>query len=329
MILVVAGHDDEHAEAVVARLDELGRHVVRLDPGELAEGASLELGFGGGHHPELRLRTAAEDIDLNRAGVGWWRRLTPRRAGRDRIADLTAARESREVVDGVVASLAVDWLNPPSAEVTARRTLLQWTIAAELGFVLPRTIVTRDPARARAFVLEAGAAGVITKSLRTRADGVRDTHLLEASDLVALDRVRDVPTLLQEYIEGTDLRVTVVGDEVFTVEVDASADARPWDARRGAGASAIRRTELPGSLGEALVGLVHRLGLGYATVDLRLTPESRHVFLDLAPEGAWMFAERGAGVPITDAVARALAARDGLLCGSTAAADARAATGAA
>lgn len=322
MILIVARRDDEHAEAVIGRLHDLDRNVVRLDPGEPAEGASLELAFGGGHHPELRLRTSDDDIDLNRAGVGWWRRLTPRLPAGRRVTDLTAVREAREVVDGVVASLAVDWLNPPAAEVTARRTLLQWTIAAELGFELPRTIVTRDPSRARSFVLDSGGAGVIRKSLRTRADGVRDTHVLEASDLAALDRVGDAPTLLQEFVDGVDLRVTVVGDEVFTVEVDASAGARPWDARRGAGAAAIRRTELPGSLGGALVGLVQRLGLGYATVDLRRTPDGRHVFLDLAPEGAWLFAERGAGVPITDAVARLLAARDGLLCGSAAAVDA-------
>ncbi|UOE43121.1 ATP-grasp domain-containing protein [Agromyces larvae] len=342
MILVAAARDDAHATAVVDRLREAGRRVVRLDTADLAGAGSLELAFGAGHHPELHLRTgragrhglserganaepasradiaarsepasraepADDDVDLARAGVGWWRRPV---AGRfTRPALVAALRESHEVLEGVLASLAIDWLNPPAAEDAARHSLLQWTAAAELGFALPHTIVTRDPDRAREFATRHGA--VVTKSLRPHGEGVGDTHRLEASELARLDRVRHAPTLLQEYIDGVDLRVTIAGDAVFTAEIDAVDSLRPWELRRGNSITRVRRAELPGSLGQALVGLARRLGLGFTTVDLRRTADGEHVLLDLDPAGSWLFVERATGLPITDGVADVLAARDG------------------
>ncbi|WP_394553417.1 RimK family alpha-L-glutamate ligase [Agromyces sp. MMS24-JH15] len=320
MILVIAGRADEHAAAVIGRLDELGRRVVQLDTADLGDSSSLELSFGGGHHPVLTLRLADGDVDLTRAGTGWWRPATGATSLRVALSSSEAAarRESRAVVDGVIASLAVDWLNPPAADVVSRRTLLQWTVAAELGFALPRTIVTRDAERAGEFVAaaEAEGSGIITKSLRARGDGVRETHLIGAQDLDRLRDARRPPTLLQEYVEGVDLRVTVVGERVFAAEVLTPAGEAPWAARNGAVDAPLRPVELPGSLGAALVGLVQRLGLGLATVDLRRGTDGRHVFLDMDPTGEWLFVERRTGLPITDAVAHALAVRDRSGCGA-------------
>ncbi|QEO14731.1 hypothetical protein FLP10_10170 [Agromyces intestinalis] len=311
MILIAAGRDDAHAVAVADCLRDTGVKVVRLDTADLAGAGSLELAFGAGHHPELTLHTgtephsddpaATDPVDLARATVGWWRRPGP-------VAP--ADHVPHEVLEGVIASLSIDWLNPPAAEDAARHTLVQWTAAAELGFALPHTIVTRDPDRARAFAIRHRVAGVVTKSLRPHT-GTGETHRLEASDLTVLDRVRHSPTLLQEYVDGVDLRVTVAGDEVFAAEVDGSGTLRPWELRRGREPALIRPAELPGSLGAALVGLARRLGLGITTVDLRRTADGRHVLLDLDPSGSWLFVERATGLPITDAVADVLAARDG------------------
>ncbi|WP_127794763.1 RimK family alpha-L-glutamate ligase [Agromyces sp. LHK192] len=317
MILIAASRDDAHAAAVADRLLTLRRRVIRLDPAELTESSSLELSFGGGHHPELLLHShrdsdTAGDIDLARASVGWWRQ----RSGRPSpsVGGERARAESFAVAEGVIASLALDWLNPPAADSAANHAVLQWTIAAELGFALPRTIVTRNPDRARSFADGLPGRSLVTKSLRPHGDGAEEIRRLDPGDDDAFEHVRAAPTLIQEYVEGVDLRVVVVGEQAFAVRIEPPLDPidilLPWDLRRGAGTPRVTAVALPGRLDEALVGFVQRLGLGHATIDLRRTDDDRHVVLDLDPSGAWLFIERATGLPITDAVAGRLAERD-------------------
>ena len=53
-----------------------------------------------------------------------------------------------------------------------------------------------------------------------------------------------------------------------------------------------------------------RLGLVYGAIDMRRTPEGRHVFLEVNPAGQWLFVERFSGQPITAALASLLAEKD-------------------
>jgi glutathione synthase/RimK-type ligase-like ATP-grasp enzyme len=49
------------------------------------------------------------------------------------------------------------------------------------------------------------------------------------------------------------------------------------------------------------------LGLVYAAIDLRLTPDGDHVFLEVNPAGQWLFIEQATGQPISEAIAGVLA----------------------
>ena len=53
-----------------------------------------------------------------------------------------------------------------------------------------------------------------------------------------------------------------------------------------------------------------RLGIVYGAIDLRRTPDGRHVFLEVNPAGQWLFVEQATGQPIAAAVAQALLAHD-------------------
>lgn len=317
MILVVSYPEDDHTSAVVARLRDDGHEVVLLDTGELGSTASLELGYSSRAPADMRLEYTADGlpggVDLTRATAGWWRRVRGIRPD-PLVADAAAFHfvlsESSEVLDGVIASLGLDWVNPPDADARAHHKPFQWAVAADLGFDLPHTIVTRDPSRARSFTAEHAATGVVTKAFLARSDAWRETHRLGASDLDRLDQVRFAPTILQEYVAGVDLRVTVVDDELFAAEIDATATSCPWDMRMVLDEAVVRPAVLPETVSQALLALMHRLRLVYGAIDLRRTPDGRYVFFEVNPAGLWSFAESLTGLPITDAVARALARRD-------------------
>jgi hypothetical protein len=59
---------------------------------------------------------------------------------------------------------------------------------------------------------------------------------------------------------------------------------------------------------EKLLRLMQRLGLAFGAVDMRRTPDGRHVFLEINPAGQWLFVEDRTGQPITGALCSLMAA---------------------
>ena len=107
-----------------------------------------------------------------------------------------------------------------------------------------------------------------------------------------------------------DYRVTVVDGQAFAAEIDATATSHPADMRMVLGEAVVRPAVLPSQVVDALNRLMVRLGLVYGAIDLRLTPDGDYVFFEVNPAGLWLFAEERTGLPITAAVAEALARRD-------------------
>ena len=56
----------------------------------------------------------------------------------------------------------------------------------------------------------------------------------------------------------------------------------------------------------SLIRLMDRLDLNYGAVDVILTPDDRHVFLELNPVGEYFWLEGMAGLPISAAIADVL-----------------------
>ncbi|MCB7137466.1 MvdC/MvdD family ATP grasp protein [Cellulosimicrobium marinum] len=314
MILVVSWPDDDHTAVVVERLRALGHEVVVLDTSTLGTTSSLELGYGTGEPAGMRLVVDGVEHDLAHATTGWWRRLRglpPDPAVADPSAAGFVSSELAEVFEGVVASLPLRWVNDPRADADAHHKPWQWAVAADLGLALPRTAVTRDPERAREVVAALGGPGhVVTKAFIARLDAWRETHLLDADDVARLDQVRYAPTILQEYVPGVDLRVTMVDGTAYTTEIDATATSLPSDMRMVLDEAAVRAVELPADVLARLRALMDRLGLVYGAVDLRRTPAGEHVFFEVNPAGLWLFCEELTGLLLTDAVVEALAVRD-------------------
>jgi glutathione synthase/RimK-type ligase-like ATP-grasp enzyme len=333
MILVVSYPGDDHTDRVVARLEADGREVVAVDLGDFPAGAGLTLSYGppaaggasggaaggaaggadGPVGPGYRLDGLGGAFDPARARVGWWRRVRPFTAAatvQDPQDRAFALSETSQAVLGLLDALPCTWVNPPGLDEAAHRKTLQWAVAAEVGLTLPRTLVTNVPDEARAFVADVGLGKVVFKAFLASVEAWRETRLVRAAELAQLDSVRLAPVIFQEYVAGPDLRVTVVGDEMLAAEIDATASPYPVDMRMVVGESTVRPVELPVDVAGALRALMDRLGLVYGAVDLRRTPEGRHVFFEVNPAGQWLFVEERTGLPITQRVADLLARLD-------------------
>lgn len=169
------------------------------------------------------------------------------------------------------------------------------------GFLVPETLITNDPELALAFYRDHGR--VIYKSV----SGVRSiVQTLGEADLARLGQIRWCPTQFQEYVEGGDVRVHVIGRTAFATAVRTTGTDYRY-ARRDGGETELTAVELPSELVERCVALTAGLGLAFAGVDLKITPDGRAYCFEVNPCPAFSYYELNTGQPIARAVAAHLA----------------------
>ncbi|MCJ1676459.1 hypothetical protein MTF65_03660 [Streptomyces sp. APSN-46.1] len=313
MILVVS-YDEDHALAVVGRLEADGREVVRIDLADFPARGGISLDYTADGNPVHTLSTPTAHTPLDRCRVAWWRRVRPFTVDRALATahdQSFAISETGQALHGLFHSLPCTWVNPPAMDEIAHRKPYQWEMARRTGLTLPRTLVTNQPERARRFIEEVGVGRTVFKAFIASATAWRETRLVRTEDLAALDAVRYAPVIFQEFVPGADLRVTIVGDRVFAAEIDASRTSYPVDMRMVVDEARVRRVTLPPALTRQLLCFMRSLGLVYGAIDLRRRPGGEYVFFEVNPAGQWLFVEERTGLPITEEVAALLSRLDG------------------
>lgn len=64
--------------------------------------------------------------------------------------------------------------------------------------------------------------------------------------------------------------------------------------------------ELPQKIKDFCFNLVKRLGLIYGAIDMIVTPNEKYVFLEINPNGQYLWIELLTGLPISSTIAEAL-----------------------
>lgn len=169
------------------------------------------------------------------------------------------------------------------------------------GLMVPETLVTNNPELVRAF--QAKHERIIYKSISSVRSIV---HLVTEADLARLDEIRWCPVQFQQFIAGTDVRVHVVGDEVFATEIPTDASDYRYATRLGHDDPELRETEIPSDVADKCVELTHSLGLAFAGIDLKFTPRQEIYCFEVNPSPAFSYFEANTGQPIAEAVARYL-----------------------
>jgi len=203
----------------------------------------------------------------------------------------------------------------------ARHKPLQLQIATDLGLEVPPTIITNHPEDVIEFARRQSpplvAKTVHNKLLPVDAGSRYSAYVLTEGvanrDFAYVDAIRHCPVSFQPYVDKrVELRVTIVGNRVFPVEVrsqETNHTRRDW---RRADPHHARYAvhDLPKRVARQSVALVKRLGLNFAALDLILTPDGRYVFLEANPNGAWLWMQTTTGLPIASAMADLLASRE-------------------
>jgi len=297
---------------VLGALERAGHPAALVDTGRFPSEASLTQRFGDGP-ARWEFAFDGSRIDLADCRVAWWRRPQSFTLDPGIATDVAAwtYTECHEAMAGMWAAIDAVWVNPPALDEAAHHKPYQLAVATEVGLPIPKTVVTNDPAVARAFAEELGIERTVYKTFLASEDHWRETRILRRDELGLLDRVSLAPVIFQEYVPAeADVRVTVVGDELFPTAIRPAPGGYDVDYRMDLAGATFSATDLPLETERGLRALMERLGLVYGAIDLRRTADG-DVFLEVNPAGEWRFVEERTAQPITEAMAALLMTLDG------------------
>jgi MvdD family ATP-grasp ribosomal peptide maturase len=317
VMLITRSGDNECVDSVAAAITRKGGRPFRFDTDRFPTEVQLIAEYQQ-EPARLRLISDEGELDLHEVTAIWHRRLEI--GGRipttlDPQLRMASIEESNRTVKGMLESLKVFRMDPEPIIRHAENKQIQIQAARELGFETPRTLITNDPAAVRAFK-QSCENGIVTKMLSSFAvyeDGAEKvvfTNPVAEEDLDDLEGLNLCPMTFQERVpKAMELRVTVVGDQVFAASIDSQASAAARYDWRKDGVALLEKWktyELPSDISDRLLRLMDYFNLNYGAIDFILTPDGRHVFLEINPVGEFFWLERWPGLPVSDAIADVL-----------------------
>lgn len=338
MILVFSNKDDVHCNPVIRHLAEMGQRVLRINTECLMTEYEVRFEVRPDAPPELAIRCTANGLAAVASEVTaiWERRPSaPAQLPGDDGADplrgelrKVALEEAEEFARWVrchfsdrfsIGSFERDSV----AECKTLQARIAWDTLAAHGahphVRIPPTVISNEPAAVRAFarvqpsvavkpVSADGASAEEGQEFPFLTQRVRGADLLEMTD----ESIRSAPVFLQPYIEKEfEARITVVAGQIFPCRIDTQhlPDDRgriDWRAGYGHGMRHSRYSP-PADVLLFCERYLAAMGLSFGCFDFVVDPHGTHWFLECNPNGQWLWIEHETGMPISRAIAHALA----------------------
>jgi len=182
------------------------------------------------------------------------------------------------------------WMNWPQATYLAESKPYQLNTAKEIGFNIPKTNIGNDLNRIKKSKI---GNPVILKSLDTvllfdNGDSLFTYSTICDYETWTEEEVADAPILIQEVISNkTDIRVTIIGEDVFAVRILENGKGIQGDWRlKSKDLLQFQDHKLDKEIISKCKKLTKKLGLSFSAIDL-LGTENEIYFLEINPTGEW------------------------------------------
>jgi glutathione synthase/RimK-type ligase-like ATP-grasp enzyme len=317
-VLIITNDHDEHASAVIEELQRREVSVFRFHPEEFPDASSISIEIRDGRI-EGEIRNQHHRVRFDDICAAWYRRsrnlfgtqpsLTSERLDEyvrvQTTATLSALCDSLE-------SMHTLWVSHPARLRRAEVKALQLAKASQAGLLTPNTLISNLPERAAEFVEGLGDTECAIKPLMavgvTNEEGYRLPLTTTLPKGHALDTVALAPNMFQPYIDKAfELRCVVIGDRIFCARIESQVneitrkDWRAGDWRSGDLEQAV--FDLPDTVQAAIHRLMDSFGINFASLDMIVTPAGEFVFLELNPNGQWLWLEHDLGLPLVASMA--------------------------
>jgi len=199
--------------------------------------------------------------------------------------------EAYEVFDSFINSIDVNFLNSKYAMIKAENKLIQLKNAKNVGFYIPKTIITNDKSRLYQYLNQNKKYCIKPLYLGyfelNRNNYIPYTAIIEKCDY---DMIINYPVFIQEYVEKKyELRITCIGDKIFPVKILSQSNNSTKIDWRVDNCSSVEymKTRINNELKNKCNKLLHCFNLNFACIDLIVGKNNKIYFLDLNPNGQW------------------------------------------
>lgn len=313
-VLLITNTSDFTCDYVVRSLNRLGADYYRFNTDEIGRDVFLTLDFA---HDIFMLydRPKGLVIDLLKFQSVYFRRpelpnFTDESITSDERQFMQL--EIRQTLEGIYKILRhAYWVSDIDAIRRAENKIYQQVLAREIGFKIPDGIITNHPTSFQSF-LKDRRGGCIIKPIYSGQIGWPEMqNVVFTSELQSEPQSQQIelcPSYLQERINKQyDVRVTVVGDEIFAARIDSQSNQETMiDWRVGENILPHQVVSLPDIVQTQCRELLHGLELQFGAIDFVETSEGEYIFLEINPNGQWAWIETQTGLLISDAIAKQL-----------------------
>lgn len=305
-IAIVSIEDDLHAliiQKALERYDNLECHIIESN--RICESSVLTWYNGVNGDPECRLpaRKDAYELNVSHLDVVWWRRAGFPQVKPVTITDLAQIdvidNDCRAALVGILLNeFQGTWINHPVNTQLAQNKLLQLRTAQRAGLRVPRTLVSQNPTAIREFC-EGLDYKVVVKSIGGSQKVPLLTMMVTPDHLACDDSIALCPAIYQEYVPGQlHVRAQCFGEAVYAVTM--KSEALDWRPNLNIPLDSI---DLDEKINTRLRRVLTLLGLKMGVVDLKFAQDGEPVWLEINPQGQFLFVEGLTGIDLTSAFA--------------------------
>ncbi|MEN4761727.1 MULTISPECIES: MvdD family ATP-grasp ribosomal peptide maturase [unclassified Chryseobacterium] len=300
ILIITHTKDNFSIEKVTEYIEKNGCEVIRFDVDLYPLKNKLTTSFQDGKWNTI-LETPEAKYRLDDIAAIWYRRAYNIGEGLREELDPkffgAAMGEIRNTLFGFIESVDAYSLGKPSVYRRLDSKEEQLKIADKIGLKIPESCLTNNADEAKEFILK--HKNVIAKMQTGFAiyeDGVENvvfTNVVSEDKLEELDSLLYCPMQFQKMIEKKkELRVTVVGRDVYAFEIDSqqSEDAKiDW---RKDGVNLIDKwiqTELPKDIEDKVLELLDVYHVDYGALDIIVSPEDEYYFIEINAAGEFFW----------------------------------------
>jgi glutathione synthase/RimK-type ligase-like ATP-grasp enzyme len=247
-------------------------------------------------------------IDVRQLSAIWWRRpsgVSWKKLHRPQLpADVVDEAAIDIILNDCMASFngillnefRGVWINHPDASRKAENKLVQLRAAQEVGFRVPKTLVSQDPDIIRQFCAALNNQAIIKTVAGTTKTPLTTTQVND--ELLSSDRaLRLSPAIYQELVSGTrHLRINAFGNDFHAALM--TCDHLDW--RVHLDEVNIEPYELPSKIQNCLRKFMQMLNLRMGIFDMKLDEDGEPVWLEVNPQGQFLFIEGMSDVKLAD-----------------------------
>ncbi|AGS80463.1 MvdC/MvdD family ATP grasp protein [Leptospira alstonii] len=314
-VLIITNKEDVTVDFVINKLIHLNANYLRLNTEELGSEIFIKIDPIKGE-VLIKENSKKEALDLSTFDTVYYRRpKLPTGPNSLTNGELHFFSQELNVILEYI-NVFLDnklWLNKISNIRKAENKINQLSVAKNIGFTIPISLITNLPKEANAFINYTERS--ILKPLKV---GLIEEEQLSSKIVYTnevnqyfrdnIDRVGLLPVYLQEKIEKQfDIRVTIVGNKIFAAQIDSQSDeTSKTDWRASRNILPHQRIQLPAKIERYCLELMKHFELNFAAIDLVLDKNDNYIFLEINPNGQWAWIEKILEYPISDSIARFL-----------------------